>query len=139
MEIRDTLDGRRLVLTREIGAGRETVWDLFRDTAVWPEWGPSVRAVDCDVRYIEAGTTGRVRVPGGVWLPFRVETCRDYRWTWRVAKVPATGHFVESGERARAGFELPVVTAGYAPVCRRALDRLAALASSASTDSESRR
>jgi hypothetical protein len=148
LERRDTPDGRRLAVTREIPAGRERVWDLLCDTERWPDWGPSVRAVDCERRYIEEGSTGRVRVPGGLWLPFRIDTCRDYRWTWRVARVPATGHFVEpvppgpdsgAGEadarnggergcRVRVGFELPVYAAFYAPVCRRALDRLAGLA-----------
>jgi hypothetical protein len=72
-------------------------------------------------------------VPGGIWLPFAVATCRDYRWTWRVARVPATGHFVEPAEgikkgTCRVGFELPLYAVGYAPVCRRALDRIADLA-----------
>jgi hypothetical protein len=91
-----------------------------------------VRAVDCERRYIDPGTTGRVRVPGGVWLPFAVETCRGYRWTWRVARIPATGHFVEPVEAAtsstcRVGFELPLYAVGYAPVCRRALGHIADL------------
>ncbi|WP_159899461.1 SRPBCC family protein [Salinirussus salinus] len=133
MERRRTPGGRRLAVTREVGADRETVWDLLTDTERWPEWGPSVRAVECDRRYIQAGTTGRVRVPGGIWLPFAVATCRDYRWTWRVARVPATGHFVEPAEgikkgTCRVGFELPLYAVGYAPVCRRALDRIADLA-----------
>jgi hypothetical protein len=133
MECRRTPDGHRLAVTREVGADRETAWDLLTDTERWPEWGPSVRAVECDRRYIEAGTTGRVRVPGGIWLPFEVETCRDDRWTWRVARVPATGHFVEPGEggkmgTCRVGFELRLYAVGYAPVCRRALDRIADLA-----------
>jgi len=133
VERRRTPDGRRLAVTRQVRAGREAVWDLLTDTERWPDWGPSVRAVDCDRRYIQAGTTGRVRVPGGLWLPFEVETCRDYRWTWRVARVPATGHFVEPVEGAkdstcRVGFELPLYAVGYAPVCRRALGRLADLA-----------
>lgn len=132
IERRRTPDGRRLAVIHEVSTGRESVWDLLTDTERWPEWGPSVRAVDCDRRYIQAGTTGRVRVPGGLWLPFEVGTCRDYRWTWRVARLPATGHFVEPVAEAensscRAGFELPLYAVGYAPVCRRALGRLAEL------------
>ena len=127
MERRRTPDGWRLAVTCEVGADRETAWDLLTDTERWPEWGPSVRAVDCEQRYIEAGTTGRVRVPGGLWVPFEVTDCRDYRWTWRVARIPATGHVVEKTGRdtCRVGFELPLYAVGYVPVCRRALGRIA--------------
>ena len=123
--IERTPDGRRLVVSRHVDAGRDAAWDLLTDTERWPEWGPSVRAVDCDTRYIEAGTTGRVRIPGGVWVPFEITTCADYRWTWRVARVPATGHRVEAdGDGCRVGFEIPVLAGGYAPVCVRALGKI---------------
>jgi hypothetical protein len=132
MERRRTPDGQRLAVTREVAVDRGTVWEVLTDTERWPEWGPSVRAVDCERRYIEAGTTGRVRIPGGLWVPFEVTDCRDYRWSWRVARIPATGHFVENvvgkNDACRVGFELPLYAVGYAPVCRRALTRIAALA-----------
>ena len=126
--VEGTPDGRRLVAAREIAASQDDAWDLLTDTDRWPDWGPSVRGVECDRRYIEAGTTGRVRVPGGLELPFRITACAPYRWTWRVARVPATGHRVDppagesTADRCRVGFELPVLAAGYAPVCLRALD-----------------
>ncbi len=89
--------------------------------------------MDCGRRHIEAGTAGRIRIPGGLWLPFEVGTCGDFRWTWRVARVPATGRFVEPVAGAdrtlcRAGFELPLYGVGYAPGCCRALGRVADLA-----------
>jgi hypothetical protein len=106
------------------------VWDRLVDTTAWPEWGPSVAAVESDERRVHAGTTGRVRVSGvGVWVPFEV-TSRDWngrrgRWTWRVARIPATGHAVApvSGG-CRVSFEVPVAAVAYIPVCRRALARL---------------
>jgi hypothetical protein len=120
-----TPQGRRLVVSREIAADRETVWDVLTDTEQWPEWGPSVTAVDSSQRYIAAGTTGRVRLPGGLWVPFEITECADYRWGWRVARVPATGHRVEvTSDGCRVGFELPLYGAVYAPVCRRALARI---------------
>lgn len=79
-----TPDGRRVIVARDVDASREVAWDLLTDTARWPDWGPSVRAVECDQRFIQPGTTGRVRLPGGVWLPFEVATCGEYRWTWQV-------------------------------------------------------
>ena len=60
---------------------------------------------------------------------FAVRTCADRRWTWDVARVPATGHRVEeAGSGGLAAFELPPLAAGYAPVCRRALRRIGELA-----------
>lgn len=126
-----TPDGRRLDVSRVVDAPADVVWGLFIDPSHWAEWGPSVSAVDCAADRIRTGTTGRVRV-AGVWLPFEVDDCdeEDYRWTWRVAKIPATGHRVEPlGEnRCRAVFEVPLLAAGYAVVCERALRRIEALA-----------
>lgn len=122
-----TPDGRRLCVSRTIDAPAETLWDLLTDTTRWPDWGPSVRAVDCDQQYITAGTTGRVQVVGGIWVPFEITSCTERRWTWNVAKVPATGHRVEGERPCTVVFEIPVLAAGYAPVCGRALQKLARL------------
>lgn len=125
----NTPDGRRLLVSRDIDADPDRVWDLFVDTRQWPVWGPSITAVECSDRRIQAGTTGRVRTVGGLWVPFVVTSCADYRWTWRVAGVPATGHRVDPLDgRCRAAFELPLLAAPYAVVCRRALKTLERLA-----------
>jgi hypothetical protein len=115
---------------REIPAPADAVWDVLVDTAQWPEWGPSVSAVQCDDRRIVAGSTGRVQVLGGPWVPFEVTACTDRRWTWDVARIPATGHRVEPVDamRSRAVFEIPLLAGGYAVVCRRALRNIEALA-----------
>lgn len=128
----ETPDGRRLELSREIDAPAATVWSLFTDTDYWVDWGPTISAVELDDAHstrIVQGTTGRVRVVG-VWFPFSITTCDDFRWTWSVARLPATGHRVESlgPNRCRAVFELSPLAAGYAPVCRTALRRLDRLA-----------
>jgi len=133
--IERTPDGRRIVLTRAVDASVETCWDLLVDTERWPAWGPSVSAVDCEDRFVETGTTGRVQVLDGPWLPFEITDCRDYRWTWRVARIPATGHFVRAGSPPRIGFEVSLAAAGYVPVCVRALQDLAALAGGAVSES----
>ncbi|MFB6206593.1 MAG: SRPBCC family protein [Haloglomus sp.] len=121
--IERTPDGRRLVVARRTAASSEAVWRAFRDTERWPEWGPSVRAVDCSDRYVEAGSSGHVTTVGGLRLPFEVTTCANGRWTWDVARLPATGHRVE-GPPTVAAFEVPLLAAPYAAVCRRALARL---------------
>ncbi len=144
-----TPDGYRIEVARRIDAPADACWEVLTDTTLWPEWGPSVRAVECEggERYITRGTRGRVQlaVPGKPWVPFEVTACGDYRWTWRVGvpagdamrnaldaapRVPATGHRVEplDGSACRVVFEIPPLAAGYALVCRRALDRIARLA-----------
>lgn len=129
-----TSTGRALVVSRVVDAPPETVWDLLTDTRRWPDWGPSVDAVDAPTRYIETGTRGRVRLSlGGVWVPFEVSEFVDSgpnrRWGWTVAGLPATGHRVDALDgQSRVSFDLPLWAAGYVPVCRRALSRIASLA-----------
>jgi hypothetical protein len=109
-------DGIRLTVSRRMALPAGTVWRAFRDTRVWPEWGPSLRAVDCEDRYIRAGSTGHVTTVGGI-------------------RLPATGHRVESADcGCVAAFEVPVPAAPYAVVCRSALRRLERVA--AATDEE---
>lgn len=107
------------------------VWALLTDTRRWPEWGPSVRAVECAPPVIGPGSTGRVLTALGVWLPFEVsEWAEGRRWSWRVAGVPATGHRVEPlpDKGCRIVFEVPLVAAPYAFVCRMAAARIARIA-----------
>ncbi|MGM0447662.1 MAG: SRPBCC family protein [Methanobacteriota archaeon] len=122
--------GATLVVGRDVDAPAEPTAKALRDTRRWPDWSPSVRGVESADRYVQTGTIGRVRV-AGVWVPFRVTAATRLRWDWAVAGVPATGHRVErySGEpdRCRAVIEVPLLAAPYVPVCRRALDRFAAL------------
>lgn len=126
-----TPDGRRIEVGARLAASPASAWDALVDTARWPEWGPSVTDVDYDHRRVRQGSTGRVRLPGGVWIPFRVtEVEEGRRWTWRIARVPATGHRVDrvDGETAcRVVLEVPPLAVGYVPVCRRALGDLAGL------------
>lgn len=123
------ISSRTTDVARTIDAPAEVVWDLLVDTRRWPEWGPSVTDVECKDRRIYAGSTGRVQVIGGVWIPFEVTYLDAYRWTWAVAGIPATGHRVEPyNGSCRAVFEVPLLAAGYAPVCRLALSRIARLA-----------
>jgi hypothetical protein len=125
LQVTSTPDGRRLEASQVVSAPADVAWEYLVDTKRWPEWSLTISAVESSDRRIRAGTTGRVRVPG-VWLPFEVTSCADRRWTWRVARMSATGHRVEDlgNGRSRFVFELPLRGAGYAPVCLRALERL---------------
>jgi hypothetical protein len=123
--IERTPEGRCLVVERPMRAPQGAIWQAFRDTHCWPDWGPSVRAVDCEDRYIERGSTGHVTTVGGLRLPFEVTACDAGRWTWDVARHPATGHRVSGDyDHAVAAFEVPLAAAPYAVVCRRALAHL---------------
>lgn len=123
-------EGTTLAVGRDVAVGPDVAAETLRDTRAWPEWGPAIDAVESDDRYVTRGTRGRVSV-GGAWLPFRVTACNGRRWDWRVAGIPATGHRVDAyagaSDRSRVVIEVPVVAAWYVPVCRRALDRFAAL------------
>lgn len=127
LRVERTPDGRRLVVSRVVRAPAERAWDLLTDTTRWPEWGPSVAAVDAPTRYIQQGTRGHVELARvGLRVPFEVTACDPYRWTWDVAGLPATGHAVtpRGPDRCRVAFEVPLAGAGYAVVCREALVRI---------------
>ncbi|WP_276301756.1 SRPBCC family protein [Halorussus lipolyticus] len=121
-----TPDGRRLEVSEEFAASAGLLWNLLTDTTRWPEWGPSVEEVRCPDRRIRAGTTGEVETTFGVGLLFRITTCEDRRWTWKVAGITATGHRVEevADGGCRVVFEVPLLAAGYSPVCAVALRNL---------------
>ena len=130
VEREQTPDGRRLAVSRHIDADAEACWDLLTDTGRWPEWGPSIRDVDCERRYIREGTTGHLRTVGGIRVPFEVTACGDDRWRWQVARIPATGHRVEGEDPSRVVFEVPLLAGGYVPACAKGLQELARLADS---------
>ncbi|MFB6360964.1 MAG: SRPBCC family protein [Halobacteriales archaeon] len=136
LALEHTPDGYRLVVSRPIDATPESVWDLFVDTSRWPDWGPTVSDVECPNQRIETGATGRVKTVAGVWVPFVVTACADFRWTWRIGPLPATGHRVDSdGQQCRAAFEVPLYAVPYVPVCRRALRTIDAIAAGDRTPS----
>lgn len=106
------------------------IWEVLTDTATWPQWGPSVKAVECRDRIIKQGTRGRVRTVAGIWLPFIITRYEESRfWSWNVAGIPATGHRVEPQEKnlCQLTFEVPLIAAPYAYICKIALDRIAGI------------
>lgn len=116
---------------REVDAPAEVGWLMMADTAWWPRWGPSVRAVEPAAGLVVPGLEGRVRTPVGLWLPFVVDEVDEGRsWRWTVAGVAATDHAVEprGPEACRVGIGVPRYASPYLAVCRVALGRLARLA-----------
>ena len=115
----------------ELPTSAATAWRLLIDTETWPQWGPSVRAVDAPERLIGAGLCGRVQTVAGFWLPFEITRWRPGReWAWHVAGFPATGHIVAplAPSRCRVIFTIPSWAPFYLPVCGAALRRLHGLA-----------
>jgi len=115
-------------VARVIDAPAATMWMLLAQPHRWPEWGPSVRGVECSDDEIRPGTYGRVRTPIGLWLPFTITAVVPGRtWHWRVAGLAATGHRVEpvDDHHTRVVFEIPAWGLPYAIVCRAALRNLA--------------
>lgn len=121
----------RLYTAKDLSIRAEVVWDLLVDTATWPEWGPSVRGVDFEPRYLFDRCRGEVRTVGGVRLPFEVTEFEDgRRWAWEVAGVPATDHVVTplGEDRCRLAFGAPALAFPYLGVCRLAIARIGSLA-----------
>lgn len=124
----ETDRGRRIAVSRTVEAPATAVWEVLIDVTRWSDWGPLVTDVDYSGRTITAGTTGRVRILGALWVPFRVDTCWNFEWTWSVwgATPPADGHRVEDlgGGRSRVVMELPLWAPWYLAVCWLALARI---------------
>ncbi|SEV95881.1 SRPBCC family protein [Natrinema salifodinae] len=120
-----TPDGRRIEVSHVFTAPAADAWEALVDTTRWPAWSPIVIGVESTDRRIQPDTTGRIRVPGA-WVPFRITSRTERRWTWRVSGIPAAGHRVDDlGEgRCRVAFELPLHGTGYVPICLRALENL---------------
>ena len=119
-----------ITVERKIFASPQTAWALLTDTAQWPRWGPSVRAVFCPVRHIRKGSRGRIQLPIGVTVPFFItEYIHESYWGWKVAGVPATGHrLIAYGDNVcKVGFEMPVYWLPYGVVCKAALSRIAGI------------
>jgi len=121
-------------ISQVIAAPPATLWALLARPEHWPEWGPSVRAVECDDAEIRAGTRGRVRTTVGVWLPFTVTAVEQERaWDWQVAGFAATGHRLVAVDdhHTRVAFTMPAWAFPYGIVCKLALRSLARIAGDA--------
>lgn len=113
-------------VTRDIAAPPAAVWERLARTRHWPDWGPTVVAVDPADAEVVPGLRGSVTTPVGLRLPFAVtEVVPGRSWSWEVAGVEATGHHVDpTPTGCRATITIPTWAPFYAPVCAWALRRL---------------
>ena len=115
----------------EIEASPDRLWSLLTEFQYWPEWGPSVRAVDADADAVGPGVKGRVQTAFGLWLPFEIEDfeSRSY-WDWSVGGIRATGHRLTplSATRTRVAFTVPRLFSPYKIILARGLERLKSIA-----------
>jgi len=114
-------------------------WERYADPALWATWAPQIQRVQTDMERLVAGGSGTVHAGLLAWptlgVPFRVlevdETAMEWSWQARIGPVRlrlehgVTGHLTGSSTWLRVHGPLPVVL-GYAPVARRALNRLVA-------------
>ena len=117
-----------LSASRIIRTTPEKLWDVLTDTLRWTEWGPTVKAVQSDTRYIQAGSRGYVKTILGFWAPFVITEWAEGRyWAWRVFNIRATGHRIETIDNAccRLVFEVPLWAGPYAIICKIAANRIA--------------
>lgn len=115
-------------VSRIIQTTPDALWDMLTDTMRWTEWGPTVKAVQSDSRYIRAGSTGHVKTVLGFWAPFAITTwAHGQYWSWRVFNIRATGHRIEviDGKYCKLIFEVPFWAGPYAIICKIAADRIA--------------
>lgn len=124
-----------LAVSRRVAASPDVVWSLLTDIRQWPEWGPSVRAVEpapagSASTALGLGSRGKVRTVLGAALPYTVTAFEAGRsWSWSVAGIPATGHRVTPQDGGSLiTFTVPWWAAAYLPVCALALRRIERLA-----------
>ncbi|MGI9577649.1 MAG: SRPBCC family protein [Microthrixaceae bacterium] len=119
-------------VSREIDADVHAVWRLIATPMLWPLWGPSVSAAESTEDELRPGSTGTVRTPLGLEVPFRVTSLTPGReWRWEVGGLPATAHEVRPlpGGRCLLRFGVPWPALPYLAVCWVAVHRIGRIVS----------
>ncbi len=117
----------RIRASIEVAASAATVWPLLAEFRYWPEWGPTVRAVESEAREVAPGVQGRLQTVARVWLSFEITSVEPlHSWDWKVAGIPATGHHLVAlgPDRCSVEFTAPRLVAPYVVVLRKGLQRI---------------
>lgn len=91
---------RALAATTHIEAPRERVWALLADVAHWPDWLPTMTAVQpLGPAALAIGARYRItqpRLKPAVWTVVRLEPLRSFAWESRAPGVRASADHVLS-------------------------------------------
>jgi uncharacterized membrane protein len=104
---------RSFVVTRQVDAPVETVWDVLSDVTRWSEWTPTITSVEkLDDGPLRIGSRALVRQPRlrpAEWEVTALEEGRSFTWVAKAPGVATIGsHRVEpgaSGTRVTLGIE----------------------------------
>lgn len=125
----------RRAVTVEGPRDADDVWDRYVRPRRWPEWSPQIRSVEYPRERLAAATSGTVRGPLRLPVPFRIVEVDDAGpvrgWSWTVSAAHVDlvlAHTVEAtATGTRTGLTIDgfaPATAAYLPVARWALRRL---------------
>lgn len=120
----------RVSVQRTVAASPAAAWHVLTDTTQWVRWGPTVQSVECRDRVIRKGSKGRIRTVFRIVLPFWIsEYAHGLFWKWKVAGISATGHRLIPCDQNTCiiRFEMPIYWIAYVIVCKKALERIAAI------------
>ena len=124
-----------MLVSAEGPADADEVWRRYTSPSEWPAWAPQISTVDTADDPIRAGTTGVVRGPLLLRVPFRILEVDPIgrRWVWRVGVGPIgvrMEHGVDTlpnGCRAWLRVHAPtLLVLPYQPLARLALRRVVA-------------
>jgi uncharacterized protein YndB with AHSA1/START domain len=97
----------------DIDAPLERVWDVLMDVERWPDWSPTVTAVErLESGMFRPGSSARVkqpRLPEAIWRVTAMVPQKSFTWSTRSRGVTTVGRHILSGREeggTRAGSEI---------------------------------
>lgn len=122
--------GHRLIEV-DLPVDVETAWEDYADPRRWAGWAPHLTGVDYPFATLTPGTTGTVRGPFGLPVPFTIVSVEAPHWVWRVdvgpLRLTMTHDLRPAATGCRASLDMrgpAPILAAYAPLARSALSRL---------------
>lgn len=115
----------------------ERLWAMVARPDRWHEWSPYVRGAEgLGSPEVEAGSTGRVILRGGISLPAEVtEVIPGRSWAWRVGGIEVDHVVTPTGDGSRLAMEVgstggpwSIAARLYAPVVGLIARRIVAVA-----------
>ena len=109
----------RRTLAVEGPRGADDVWDRYIRPRRWPEWSPQIRSVEYPHERLAAATSGVVRGPLRLPVPFRIVDIDDAAavrtWSWTVSAAGVELALVHTVEATATGTRTGLTIDGFAP------------------------